>query len=242
MDPVLSNICSNICGICSVFAFTGPGFKPRVAHNSGAFFWPSVLLSNCWQNCRSVTRVNRNRNRHSGGGGGHPPMKVAKVATRRNMRREERVTVQGPVKEQQPDGMSHRGTTPPPPPLYPPLPPTLSSISVCHPRCCLWLRPVRLLPLLRPPPSPCPFPSPCHVPRQPNGHGDVRVRHCPTTSGTGARRPAPACARRAHGAGPGALRPHAGGLRDGAWDLWRGTEAHRHRRGADPGAARPAAR
>ena len=31
-----------------------------------------------------------------------------KAATRRNMRREERVTVQGPVKEQ-PDGMSHRG-------------------------------------------------------------------------------------------------------------------------------------
>ena len=37
------------------------------------------------------------------------------AATRRNMRREERVTVQGPVKEQPPDGMSrgaavHRGT------------------------------------------------------------------------------------------------------------------------------------
>ena len=32
------------------------------------------------------------------------------AATRRNMRREERVTVQGPVKEQQPDGMSHRGS------------------------------------------------------------------------------------------------------------------------------------
>ena len=32
-----------------------------------------------------------------------------KAATRRNMRREERVTVQGPVKEQQPDGMSHKG-------------------------------------------------------------------------------------------------------------------------------------
>ena len=32
-----------------------------------------------------------------------------KAATRRNMRREERVTVQGPIKEQQPDGMSHRG-------------------------------------------------------------------------------------------------------------------------------------
>ena len=29
------------------------------------------------------------------------------------MRREERVTVQGPVKEQQPDGMSHRGYLPP---------------------------------------------------------------------------------------------------------------------------------
>ena len=32
-----------------------------------------------------------------------------KAATQRNMRREERVTVQGPVKEQQPDGMSRRG-------------------------------------------------------------------------------------------------------------------------------------
>ena len=32
-----------------------------------------------------------------------------KAATRRNMRREERVTAQGPVKKQQPDGMSHRG-------------------------------------------------------------------------------------------------------------------------------------
>ena len=32
-----------------------------------------------------------------------------KAATLGNMRREERVTVQGPVKQQQPDGMSHRG-------------------------------------------------------------------------------------------------------------------------------------
>ena len=31
------------------------------------------------------------------------------AATRRNMRRDERVTVQGPVKKQQPDGMSHEG-------------------------------------------------------------------------------------------------------------------------------------
>ena len=32
-----------------------------------------------------------------------------KAATRRNMPREEGVTAQGPVKEQQPDGMSHAG-------------------------------------------------------------------------------------------------------------------------------------
>ena len=32
-----------------------------------------------------------------------------KAATQRNMRREERVTVQGPVKKQRPGGMSHRG-------------------------------------------------------------------------------------------------------------------------------------
>ena len=31
------------------------------------------------------------------------------AAPQRNMRREERVTVQGPVTKQQPDGMSHRG-------------------------------------------------------------------------------------------------------------------------------------
>ena len=37
------------------------------------------------------------------------------AATRRNMRREERVTVQGPVKKQQPNGMSHRGLDPPTP-------------------------------------------------------------------------------------------------------------------------------
>ena len=34
---------------------------------------------------------------------------TCEAATRRNVRREERVTIQGPVKEQQPDGMSHRG-------------------------------------------------------------------------------------------------------------------------------------
>ena len=45
----------------------------------------------------------RHQRRSTGRSGGQ------KAATRRNMRREERVTVQGPVKKQQPDGMSHRG-------------------------------------------------------------------------------------------------------------------------------------
>ena len=49
------------------------------------------------------------------------------AATRRNMRRDERVTVQGPVKEQQLHGMSHtlQPTAPPPPtPSSRPPPPT----------------------------------------------------------------------------------------------------------------------
>ena len=53
-----------------------------------------------------------------GGGGGERGNATSKstgrsgrqnAATRRNMRRDERGTVQGPVKEQQPDGMSHTG-------------------------------------------------------------------------------------------------------------------------------------
>ena len=39
----------------------------------------------------------------------HRPQRPTERRTRRNMRRDERGTVQGPVKEQQPDGMSHRG-------------------------------------------------------------------------------------------------------------------------------------
>ena len=53
------------------------------------------------------------------------------------MRREERVTVQGPVKEQQPDGMSHRerGVPPTAPPPPPPLdPPPFLETSACGPR------------------------------------------------------------------------------------------------------------
>ena len=76
-----------------------------------------------------VSAVHKNRSNLVVGGGQHSPNTPTtglrergndtskstgrsgrqNAATRRNMRREERVTVQGPVKEQQPDGMSHRG-------------------------------------------------------------------------------------------------------------------------------------
>ena len=48
----------------------GPWVQVLLGSRPWRLFWPSVLLSNCWQNCRSVTRVNRNRNRHRGGRGG----------------------------------------------------------------------------------------------------------------------------------------------------------------------------
>ena len=56
-----------------------------------------------------------------GGRKGDPPQQGKGAATRRNMRREERVTVQGPVKKQHPDGMSRRGKGDPPPELCPSL-------------------------------------------------------------------------------------------------------------------------
>ena len=57
-----------------------------------------------------------------------------KAATRRNMRREERVTVQGPVKKQQPDGMSHRGL------VHPKIkyPKSNSNFSVCTLSLLTW--------------------------------------------------------------------------------------------------------
>ena len=69
------------------------------------------LSSGCWV-CVCVQRLFER-----GGGGGERGNDTSRstgrsgrqnAATRRNMRRE-RVTVQGPVKKQQPDGMSHRG-------------------------------------------------------------------------------------------------------------------------------------
>ena len=47
------------------------------------------------------------------------------------MRREERVTVQGPVKKQQPDGMSHRGVSEPVPQSPPPPPVQRDSQCTC---------------------------------------------------------------------------------------------------------------
>ena len=65
-------------------------------------------------------RRGTDRSREGGGGGGlrergNDTSKSTgrsgrqNAATRRNMRREERVTVQGPIKEQQPNGPSHMG-------------------------------------------------------------------------------------------------------------------------------------
>ena len=62
------------------------GFGTALAHGAGE----GLGLAQCW--C----------------GGGLGVLGRQKAAIRPNMRREERVTVQGPVKEQQPDGMSHR--------------------------------------------------------------------------------------------------------------------------------------
>ena len=61
-----------------------------------------------------------------------------KAATRCNMRREERVTVQGPVKEQQPDGMSHRGGEGGP--THPTHPPWTPPISKIHQRGQVFFR------------------------------------------------------------------------------------------------------
>ena len=43
-----------------------------------------------------------------------PAAAAARTQTRCNMRRDERMTVQGPIKKQQPDGMSHGGCLSPP--------------------------------------------------------------------------------------------------------------------------------
>ena len=80
------------------------------------------------------------------------------------MRREERVTVQGPVKKQQPDGMSHEGVLPP---RTPPPPETKVSIvgknEVYH-----WenlVGPFLLYNFLAPRTPPPPLSSNAHLPR-----------------------------------------------------------------------------
>ena len=111
------------------------------------------------------------------------------AATRRNMRRDERVTVQGPVNKQQPDGMSHRGggggfplifipAAPPPP----------------HPRDELWRQRRRniclALKMVNPPPNYRANDDFSEPPRRPHSKisfsffAEFRVRVTP-----GARRP-----------------------------------------------------
>ena len=79
-----------------------------VCHVLGLF--PSLAPS--WENAApqgggGVTTGLHKRGSDTSRSTGHSGRQNA--ATQRNMRREDRVTVQGPVKEQQPDGMSHRG-------------------------------------------------------------------------------------------------------------------------------------
>ena len=77
------------------------------------------MCSKVWPECESTTFwIFVWRAGPPGGGGAEldpVPLRTSPqgggAATRRNMRREERLTVQGPVKEQQPDGMSHRGAS-----------------------------------------------------------------------------------------------------------------------------------
>ena len=71
-----------------------------------------VSVQQAYEALRSAGPARAPGGRGGGGGGGCRSTGRSgrqNAATRRNMRREERVTVQGPVKEQQPDGMSHGG-------------------------------------------------------------------------------------------------------------------------------------
>ena len=92
------------------------------AHPQYANYWAPLMRSHIQHSPNTPTtglRERRNDTSKSTGRSGRQ-----KAATRHNMRREERVTVQGPVKEQQPDGMSYRGSWrgPPSEPPHPPPP------------------------------------------------------------------------------------------------------------------------
>ena len=91
-----------------------PVKRPRQqpAHPQYANYWAPLTrkrhtLPHPAQPRHTNRRAPRTRKRHQQEHRGRSGRQNA--ATRRNMRREERVTVQGPVKELQPDGMSHGG-------------------------------------------------------------------------------------------------------------------------------------
>ena len=92
-------VASSLCaGGTGVGGFRGPNKnlctqnRPPISGPFGIFFLRKYFLMWGGTTGRSTGRSGRQN-----------------AAPRRNMRREERVTVQGPVKKQQPDGMSHRG-------------------------------------------------------------------------------------------------------------------------------------
>ena len=107
-------------------AWTGAGKYSSISRRGHQLARKTPVPWGGWTKLRAPAR--------GGGGGGHATFSTAKhtdhwaprtrkrhqrrstgrsgrqkAATRRNMRREERGTIRGPVKEQQPDGMSHGG-------------------------------------------------------------------------------------------------------------------------------------
>ena len=87
---------SGSCGLLQKRDITAPSQCIPVFGRGGAGHSPNTPTTGLRERGNDTTR-------HTGRSGRQ------NAATRRNMRREERVTVQGPVKEQQPDGMSHGG-------------------------------------------------------------------------------------------------------------------------------------
>ena len=84
--------------------------RQQPAHPQFANYW--APLTRKWHippHPAQPRHTNRERGNNTSRSTGHSSRQ--KAATRHNMRREERVTVQGPVRKQQPNGMSHRGGT-----------------------------------------------------------------------------------------------------------------------------------
>ena len=122
---IAANACSFMVTLMCVFTVI---FKLPCWNGCLRLRVPFLLLAQHNAYCCTITPYIPQQlllGREGGGGGGDTSKSTGrsgrqKAATRRNMRREEWVTVQGPVKKQQPDGMSHRGAVgwDPPPLLF----------------------------------------------------------------------------------------------------------------------------